>query len=105
MLAALAGGAALMGRGKGTAFPRPKAGTNHQMAADAAGPVTGVTNPNEAKAAAAAAVTTGTSPYLSRMRGAGDLAAQLASQRKRANFAQRGRMINPHEATAAAGAA
>ena len=105
MLAALAGGAAMMGRGKGTAFPRPKAGTIDQMAADAAGPVTGVTNPNEAKAAAADAVTTGTSPYLSRMGGAGDLAAQLASQRKRANFAQRGRMINPHEATAAAGAA
>ena len=42
MLAALAGGAALMGRGKGTAFPRPKAGTIDQMAANAAAPVTGV---------------------------------------------------------------
>ena len=33
---ALAGGAAMAGRGKGTAFPRPKAGTIDQMAADAA---------------------------------------------------------------------
>ena len=39
------------------------------------------------------------------MGGAGDLATKLANQRKRANFAQRGRTINPHEATAAAGAA
>tara|TARA_R100000149_G_C5785434_1_gene79416 strand:+ start:32 stop:550 length:519 start_codon:yes stop_codon:yes gene_type:complete len=33
-LAALAGGAMLLGRGKGTAFARPKAGTIDQMAAD-----------------------------------------------------------------------
>ena len=85
MLAALAGGAAMMGRGKGTAFPRPKAGTIDQMAADAAGPVTGVTNPNEAiaKAKEAAAASSG-NPYLSRMSGAGDA---LANQRKRAAYA------------------
>ena len=33
-LAALAGGAMLLGRGRGTAFARPRAGTIHQMAAD-----------------------------------------------------------------------
>ena len=33
-LAALAGGAMLLGRGRGTAFARPKAGTIDQMAAD-----------------------------------------------------------------------
>ena len=43
MLAALAGGAALAGRGKGTAFPRPRAGTIDQMAADAAGTDSAVT--------------------------------------------------------------
>ena len=36
MMAAIAGGAALAGRGKGIAFGRPKAGTIDQMAADAA---------------------------------------------------------------------
>ena len=50
------------------------------------------------------AVTTGGS-YLSRMGGAGNRATQIANQKKRANLAQRGRIINPHEATAAAGAA
>ena len=43
MLAALAGGAALAGRGKGTAFPRPRAGTIDQMAANAAGTDSAVT--------------------------------------------------------------
>ena len=50
MMAALAGGAALAGRGKGTAFPRPKEGTIDQMAANAAGTdsaVTGVVKPTE----------------------------------------------------------
>ena len=47
MMAALAGGAALAGRGKGTAFPRPKEGTIDQMAADATdSAVTDVVNPN-----------------------------------------------------------
>ena len=40
---ALAGGAALAGRGKGTAFPRPRAGTIDQMAANAAGTDSAVT--------------------------------------------------------------
>ena len=43
MMAALAGSAALAGRGKGTAFPRPKAGTIDQMAANAAGTDSAVT--------------------------------------------------------------
>ena len=49
---ALAGGAALAGRGKGTAFPRPKEGTIDQMAADAASkaPVTGTEYPGANKA-------------------------------------------------------
>ena len=96
---ALAGGAAMLGRGKG------------------AGAVTGVPlNPNLQKTIAAdagsdiaaevaAPVVTGDSGYLSRMGGAGDKATQIANQIKRANFAQRGRYVNPHEATAAAGAA
>ena len=42
-MAALAGSAALAGRGKGTAFPRPKAGTIDQMAANAAGTDSAVT--------------------------------------------------------------
>ena len=53
MMAALAGGAALAGRGKGTAFPRPKEGTIDQMAADAASKapkvVTGTTYPGANK--------------------------------------------------------
>jgi hypothetical protein len=77
---ALAGGAAMLGRGKGA--------------------VTGVVNPNAPKSnwitkkavVEPAAVTTGDSGYLSRMSGAGDKAAQLASQRKRANYATQARI-------------
>ena len=90
------------GKGIGTTETISDAQKAHNFASS---PVTDVVNPNAAKAAVANTVTTGTSPYLSRMGGAGDLATKLANQRKRANFAQRGRTINPHEATAAAGAA
>ena len=65
--------------------------------------VTNVVNPNLNKVAADTGTTGGS--YLSRMGGAGNRATQIANQKKRANLAQRGRIINPHEATAAAGAA
>ena len=51
-LAALAGGAALAGRGRGTAFPRPKEGTIDQMAANASKKVTGTEYPGANKVAA-----------------------------------------------------
>jgi hypothetical protein len=51
-LAALAGGAALAGRGRGTAFPRPKEGTIDQMAANASKKVTGTEYPGVNKAVA-----------------------------------------------------
>jgi len=69
---ALAGGAAMLGRGKGA--------------------VTGVVNPNLSKASVAADVATGDSGYLSRMGGAGDKATQLANQIKRANYAKQARI-------------
>jgi len=100
-IAAIAGIAALAAKGLGKGKGK--------------GAVTGVVNPNAPKTdwitkkdavpkRAADTVTTGGS-YLSRMGGAGDLATKLANQRKRAALAQRGRGINPHEETAAAGAA
>ena len=84
---ALAGGAAMMGRGKGTAFPRPKAGTIDQMAADAAGPVTGVTNPNEAIAKAKADAALSGKSYLSKMQGGDpdDPTGHIAQKRRGLN--------------------
>ena len=96
---ALAGGAAMLakGRGKGAATSVPlNPNLQKTIAADAG---------SDIAAEVAAPVVTGDSGYLSRMSGAGDKATQLKNQIKRANFAQRGRYVNPHEATAAAGAA
>ena len=95
---ALAGGAAMLGRrGKGAVTGVPlNPNLQKTIAADAG---------SDIAAEVAAPVTTGDSGYLSRMGGAGDKATQIANQIKRANFAQRGRYVNPHEATAAAGQA
>ena len=86
MLAELAGGAALSGR-QGTAFPRPKAGTIDQMAANAAAPVTGVTNPNEAIAKAKADAALSGKSYLSRMQGGNpnDPTGHIAQRRRGLN--------------------
>ena len=95
---ALAGGAAMLGRrGKGAVTGVPlNPNLQKTIATDAGADIA---------AEVAAPVVTGDSGYLSRMGGAGDAATKLANQRKRAKFAQRGRYVNPHEATAAAGAA
>ena len=80
-LAALDGGAMLLGRRKGTAFPRPKAGTIDQMAADNM-------PKNIDKVIEDVPI-----PNLSRMTGAGSEGGVIG-QNKRANFAKRMRNLD-----------
>jgi len=86
-LAALAGGAMLLGRRKGTAFPRPKAGTIDQMAADNM-------PKNIDKVIEDVAVPKNIiNPNLGRMTGAGPEGG-LTGQSKRANYAKRMRNLD-----------
>ena len=80
-LAALAGGAMMLGRKKGTAFPRPKAGTIDQMAADNM-------PKNIDKVIEDVPI-----PNLSRMTGAGSEGG-VTGQNKRANYAKRMRNLD-----------
>ena len=85
--AALAGGAMMLGRKKGTAFPRPKAGTIDQMAADNM-------PKNIDKVIEDVAVPKNIiNPNLGRMTGAGPEGG-LTGQSKRANYAKRMRNID-----------
>ena len=91
---ALAGGAAMLGRGKGVAQGVSGA-DKAAFTSDAAYklPSKAVVAADIAKdVVSPAAVTTGDSGYLSKMGGEGDKATQLANQIKRANYAKQARI-------------
>jgi len=117
MLAALAGGAAFLGRGKkkfGTdaGFLKSGAAGGASLAADAAPKTQWIKKKVDAPVIKTDYITkkepvvaVRKAPY-GKMRGAGLTDAEsIAAQDKRAAYAQRGRGINPFEETAAAGAA
>ena len=85
-LAALAGGAMLLGRGRGTAFARPKAGTIDQMAAD--NMPKGIDKVIEDVVVPKNII----NPNLGRMTGQGNMGG-LTGQKIRANAAKRMRNI------------
>jgi len=103
---ALAGGAAMMGRGKGTTgkgFLKSGAAGGASLA-DLVEPAAVTSKKDVLPIAAPSNVVTDRVP-IGRMRGAGSDADAIAGQKIRANYAQRGRYVNPNEQTAAAGAA
>ena len=83
---ALAGGAAMMGRGKAS-VANTAASEDANINTNA--PILGTDHITKKAVVEPAAVTTGDSVYLSKMGGAGDKATQLANQKKRANYAQK----------------
>ena len=101
---ALAGGAAMLAKGRGTAAAaNVDSGRGSGLRDTVDSTKNWINKKADVASNAAAEVADRTSVPIGRMHGAGSDADAIAGQKIRAAYAQKGRGINPHEQTLAAG--